>query len=108
MKTISAKEFDKNPSLSKTVEPDNDFKNWLVEYVGQALQPDDQNVTVEMIIEVMASEFPEIVLALAEENWVRGYQQGLEDIEAGMKLSAEIEEKSNENKKSCKLCEKSE
>ena len=108
MEIINAKEFDKNPSLSKTVEPDNDLKNMLVEYTGKALNPEDQNITVEMIVEIMAKEFPEFVLALAEENWVRGYQQGLEDVEAGIKISAEIEEKNNENKKSCKLCEKSE
>ena len=94
-------------TLKEIVEPDNDLKNMLVEYVGNALNPEDQNVTVEMIIEVMAKEFPEFVLALAEENWVRGYQQGLEDVEAGMKLSAAIENKTNdEKKKSCKLCEK--
>ena len=50
----------------------------------------------------MAKEFPEFVLALAEENWVRGYQQGLVDVEAGMKIA---EEQKNEEKRSCKLCE---
>ena len=73
----------------------------LVGYVGEKLNPQDQNVTVEMIIEVLAEEFPEFVLALAEENWVRGYQQGLEDIHSGEKMfKAE-----NNGKKSCKLCE---
>ena len=108
METIDLKEFDKNPSLLETVEPNNDLKNMLVEYTGNTLNPEDQNVTVEMIIEVMAKEFPEFVLALAEENWVRGYQQGLEDVETGMKLSAELKEENNEKKKSCKLCEKTE
>ena len=83
MKTISAKNFDKNPTLSQTVEPENDLKNTLVEYVGEKLNPDDQNVTVDMIIEIMAKEFPEFVLALAEENWIRGYQQALEDVDMG-------------------------
>ena len=92
METIDLKEFDKNPSLLETVEPNNDLKNMLVEYTGNTLDPEDQNVTVEMIIEVMAKEFPEFVLALAEENWVRGYQQGLEDVNIGMKLSAELKE----------------
>ena len=107
MEIINTKEIEKNPTLSETVDPDNDLKNMLVEYVGNALNPEDQSVTVEMIIEVMAKEFPEFILALAEENWVRGYQQGLDDVEAGMKLSAEIEDKTkDEKKKSCKLCEK--
>jgi hypothetical protein len=74
----------------------------LVEYVGEKLNPEDMNVTVEMIVDVMAKEFPEFVLALAEENWVRGYQQGLVDVEAGMKIA---EEQKNEEKRSCKLCE---
>ena len=33
-----------------------------------------------MIVETLAEEFPEFVLALAEENWVRGYEQALADL----------------------------
>ena len=33
-----------------------------------------------MVVEVLAKEFPEIVLLMAEENWIRGYEQGLEDL----------------------------
>ena len=94
-------EYQTNPTLKESVEPDNDLKNMLVEYVGEKVNPQDQNVTVEMIIEVLADEFPEFVLALAEENWVRGYQQGLEDVHSGEKL---FKAESNE-KRSCKLCE---
>jgi len=32
-----------------------------------------------MIVETMASEFPEFLYAFAEENFIRGYQLGLED-----------------------------
>ena len=39
-----------------------------------------------MIIEVMAEEFPEFVMALAEENWIRGYEQGLDDVQTGKML----------------------
>tara|TARA_R110000796_G_scaffold178261_1_gene294984 strand:+ start:273 stop:560 length:288 start_codon:yes stop_codon:yes gene_type:complete len=92
-----------NSNLTNTVEPDNDLKNMLVEYVGEKINPENKDVTVEMIIETMASDFPEFVLALAEENWIRGYQQGLDDIEAGEKMYKE--EKQNEKKRSCKLCE---
>ena len=73
----------------------------LVEYVGNELNPEDQRVTVEMIIQVMAEQFPEFVLAMAEENWVRGYQQALVDVDAGQQLVRE----ENEKKRSCKLCE---
>jgi len=74
-----------NPTLKKIVDPENDLKNMLIEYVGEKLEPEDQNVTVEMIVEVMATEFPEFVMALAEENWIRGYQQATHDMELGRK-----------------------
>ena len=80
MKTISAKEFDENPILSKMVEPENDLKNMLVEYVGENHSSTDNEVTVEMIVETMAKEFPEFILAVAEENWIRGYQQAIHDV----------------------------
>lgn len=92
-----------NPVLAKLVEPDNDLKNMLVEYVGTKLSPDNYNVTVEMVINTMAEEFPEFVLALAEENWIRGYEQAFDDAEYGQKL---FETKDDKQKKSCKLCEK--
>ena len=82
-----------NPELYEVVEQDNDLKSFIVEYVG--------NVTVEMIVEVMAEEFPEFVMVVAEENWVRGYEQGLTDVQSGMSL---MEEKDGK-KKDCKLCE---
>ena len=92
MKTISAKDFEKNPTLSQVVEPENDLKNLLVEYVGEKLNPEDQNVTVEMVIDVTAKEFPEFVFALAEENWIRGYQQALEDVDIGRDFIEERKE----------------
>jgi hypothetical protein len=32
-----------------------------------------------MIVDVMAMEFPEFMLAIAEENFLRGYKSGLDD-----------------------------
>jgi uncharacterized iron-regulated protein len=93
MEVINAKEFNKNPTLDELVEPENDLKNFLVEYVGEKYDPEDQEVTVEMIVETMAAEFPEFLLAVAEENWVRGYQQALNDVETGR---AEMEKQKNE------------
>ena len=84
-----------NPELEKIVEPENDLKNMLVEYVGEALNPEDQNVTLEMLVDVMAAEFPEFMLAVAEENWIRGYQQALDDVDIGRKMM----EKENEAKR---------
>ena len=83
MNYISAKEVEKNPTLDEIVEPENDLKNMLVEYVGEKLSPEDNSVTVAMIVDVLAAEFPEFVMVLAEENWIRGYHQALEDVETG-------------------------
>ncbi len=85
-----------NP-LEEVVEPDNDLKNMLVEYVGEKNDPEDQLVTVEMIVGTLADEFPELVLAVAEENWTRGYHQALDDVELGEKLyKKELEKQENE------------
>jgi|TARA_R100000008_G_scaffold86882_1_gene82402 hypothetical protein len=75
-----------NPDLLKPVEPDTEVKNWLVEYVGEKLSPKDDEVTVEMIIKVVAEEFPEFLLPIAEENFIRGYQQAMNDVDEGEKL----------------------
>ena len=78
-----------NRAVSQTVEKDSPLKEWLVDYVGKEANPENDEVTVEMILETMAKEFPEFVLALAEENWIRGYQQALQDITEGEKLHKE-------------------
>ena len=66
-----------NPLLTMTVKGDSELKKYLVEYVGEKL--DNENVTVNMIAEILAAEFPEFVFAFAEENFLRGYQLGLDD-----------------------------
>jgi hypothetical protein len=71
---------DESPELLKKVEKETPVKSWLVEYVGKQLDPTNDEVNVEMIIEVMASEFPEFLLPIAEENFIRGYQQAMADI----------------------------
>ena len=68
-----------NPNLVKTVETNGELKKMLVEYVGTKQEPEDGNVTVEMIVNVLSEEFPEFVMVLAEEIWMRGYEAGLDD-----------------------------
>tara|TARA_B100001113_G_C21100348_1_gene618481 strand:+ start:347 stop:637 length:291 start_codon:yes stop_codon:yes gene_type:complete len=81
---------DKSPLLESTVDKNESaMKSWLVNYVGEKTNPKSGNVTVENIIDVMAEEFPEFLLALAEENWIRGYHQALTDVEVGEKLAKE-------------------
>ena len=78
-----------NPDLLEPIEPDTEVKNWLVEYVGEKLAPEDNQVTVEMVIKVVAKEFPEFLLPVAEENFIRGYRQALNDVEEGRQLVEE-------------------
>ncbi len=79
----------KTEVLEDVVAKDTELKRWLVEYVGEKQQQEDNNVTVEMIVNVVAEEFPDFLMAIAEENWIRGYHQGLTDIETGFNMSSE-------------------
>ena len=74
---IGEEKAHQNPMLAMAVEGDSELKEMLVEYVGTKL--DNEEVTVNMIAEVLAMEFPEFVFAFAEENFLRGYQLGLDD-----------------------------
>ena len=70
-------EAHQNPLLAMPVIPDSELKDYLVEYVGTKME--QKEVTVNMIAEILAVEFPEFVYAIAEENYLRGYQVGLDD-----------------------------
>lgn len=77
-KIISETEMHENPMLAMTAEKgDSELKDYLVEFVGTKM--DKEEVTVNMIAEVLAVEFPEFVFAFAEENFLRGYQLGIDD-----------------------------
>jgi hypothetical protein len=91
-------EYNLNPDLGALVEVDSELKNWLVEYVGNKVANDSPGVTVEMIVNVVADEFPEFMLAIAEENFVRGYDQALTDLSEVRKLEKMDEETSTEDK----------
>ena len=83
---------DTTQGLKETVNVDTAMKSWLVNYVGEQHSPEGDTVTVEMIVETMAKEFPEFLMAIAEENWVRGYHQALEDVEIGRQaIGSELE-----------------
>jgi hypothetical protein len=68
---------------SEVVIKDNPMKTWLVDYVGEKMKPQNGEITVEMIVEAMAEEFPDFLMAVAQENWIRGYQQALYDVDYG-------------------------
>ena len=69
-----------NGLLKKIVTIDGELKEFLINYAGNKLKPEDDEVTVGIIIEAIASEFPELLLAIAEENYLRGYTKGLNDV----------------------------
>jgi hypothetical protein len=99
-----------NPDAAKKVEDENELKELVVQYVGDKLQPESGDVSVEMIVEVFAEDFPEFLMVVAEENWIRGYHQALTDVEEGEKmLKNESDNISDEEwvkgYKKCKNCE---
>ena len=72
-----------NEMTGVVIAKENALKEMLVEYVGNKFaKPEDEGefeVTVQMVVDTLAHEFPEFVMIMAEENWVRGYQQGIDD-----------------------------
>ena len=76
---------------------DSELKTYIVNYVGNKLQPENEEVTVKMVVETLATEFPEFILALAQENWVRGYEQALVDVDEGKKLIEETNQNKDDN-----------
>ncbi len=83
-------EIHTNPMLALAVNPDSELKSYLVEYVGSKL--DKEEVTVNMVAEVLATDFPEFVFAFAEENFLRGYQLGLDDAKLLKRSPEAVEE----------------
>lgn len=78
---IQEKEMDRNPDLDKEVKAeDSQLKELIVNFVGNTLGLEEM-VTVEDIVKVFAEQFPEFVLALAEENFIRGYKQAIMDLD---------------------------
>jgi hypothetical protein len=88
--TKTEEEAHQNPLLAMPVIPDSELKDYLVEYVGTKMEQEE--VTVNMIAEILAVEFPEFIYAIAEENYLRGYQVGLDDAD---RLFNEYAEKLN-------------
>ncbi len=58
-----------NPLLSAPVGRDTPLKTMVVAYVGNKVNPESGQVTVEMIIEVLAEEFPEFGFVVIVKPW---------------------------------------
>ena len=56
------------------------LKEYMIDYVGNKHDPENDDVTVDMVVETLAEEFPEFLLMVAEENYIRGYEQALDDV----------------------------
>ena len=67
--------------IEEKTKKDTELKSLIVEFVGNKLNPHNDEVTIEHIAEVFSEEFPEFLIALAEENWVNGYTQALNDVD---------------------------
>ena len=76
---------------------DTELKEWLVNYVGNKKNPKDEGVTVEMIVETIAEEFPEFLFLVAQENFLRGYEQGLDDVRNHKQGLNNVEKEENNN-----------
>tara|TARA_R110002020_G_scaffold199161_4_gene400571 strand:- start:225 stop:476 length:252 start_codon:yes stop_codon:yes gene_type:complete len=75
---MSDKKFDNN-ILQKVISIDGELKTKIINYVGKKNNPPNGDVTLEMIISCLAEEFPEVLLNIAEENFLRGYEVGIND-----------------------------
>ncbi len=69
-----------NPDLQNPLGTETGLKQLVVDYIGTRLMA-EEDITVDMAVEVFAAEFPEFLMAVAEENFLRGYEQALTDIE---------------------------
>jgi hypothetical protein len=98
-------EFTNNDELSEELstlgdvveKTDSELKNYIVNYVGTKINPEDDQITVKMIVDTVAKEFPEFLLAVAEENWIRGYQQALNDVDEGKRLVEKAKEEQEDS-----------
>ena len=67
-------------SLDVPIKVDTDLKQLIVNYMGNKVNPEGEEVTLEQAIYLLCEEFPELVLPLAEENFLRGYKQAYLDL----------------------------
>tara|TARA_R110002074_G_scaffold45977_1_gene118752 strand:- start:754 stop:1044 length:291 start_codon:yes stop_codon:yes gene_type:complete len=85
-------------AYKQVVSKESPVKEWLIDYVGEQHNPENDEITVEMVVETMVKEFPEFVFALAEENFIRGYEQAFVDMESVTKDMAQQHEINEEQK----------
>lgn len=82
-------------TVEETKELEVQIKQVLITYTGLKKKPENKEVTVQMILDVLVDEFPELLFPVAEENYIRGYEQACSDFEQYVKSqeAAEPEKK---------------
>ena len=91
------KELENLDLLKEVIPSESELKEIIVNYVGEKTNPENDEITVENIINVFAEQFPEFLLAVAEENWINGYTQALTDVDyVNSSTSTSREKKQNE------------
>lgn len=66
--------------INKIIVSDGKLKELFVNYVGNKLDPENDEVTMGMVMDVLANEFPEVLYTVAEENFLKGYETALDDV----------------------------
>ena len=84
-------DIEKNEELTNEVQTGSELKDIIVNYVGTKKNPDNNEVTLQLVLDTFSEEFPEFVLPLAEENFIRGYNQALFDVDENNKALRELE-----------------
>ena len=59
-----------NEDLENEVQTDSELKELIVNYVGTKKSPENNEVTLQLVLDTFSEEFPEFVLPLAEENFI--------------------------------------
>ena len=85
-------DIEKNEELTKEVKTNSELKDIIVNYIGTKKNPENDEVTLQLVLDTFSEEFPEFVLPLAEENFIRGYNQALFDVDEGNRAMKELEE----------------
>ena len=72
------------------VQQETTLKDVIISYVGNRVlsemteeeigTKEEIEINSDMVIRVLAEEFPEVMLYHAERNWLLGYERGLEDM----------------------------
>ena len=83
MKSKTEKEFDEEDPKFYLVNNNTKLKELIVNYVGEKLHPIAPEVTVDDVVKIFADEFPEFLLVVAQENFLRGYSEGIKETIVG-------------------------